>query len=82
MADMVGLTPRHLGRLAHARFRQPVGRLLKRWQASRGRALLCELRCVKAAAEAAGYQRRQTFCAQFQKRFGVTPSTYLARFVT
>jgi transcriptional regulator GlxA family with amidase domain len=83
MAAVVGLSPRQFSRRARAAFGSPPASFLETLRLDEARLRLAADGCsVDRVARAAGFSSADVFRRAFERRFGVTPSAYRARFTT
>lgn len=81
MADEVGLSSWHFGRMFKITFGMPPGRYVKEFRLKRAKELfdLDPNATVTRVSEDVGFSDLNQFTFHFKKRFDVTPSVYLAR---
>ncbi|MFE0820654.1 GlxA family transcriptional regulator [Streptomyces sp. NPDC058847] len=82
LADLAGVSPRHLTRLFTAEFGTTPIKFVETVRLDHAKALLDSGHSVAETAQAAGFGSAETLRRTFVARFGVPPGHYRARFAT
>ena len=82
LADLAGVSPRHLTRLFSAELGTTPGKFVETVRLDHAKALLDAGHGVTETARVAGFGSAETLRRTFVARFGVPPAHYRARFAT